>query len=699
MTSPSPASTRSLFIICLVLIALGLLAAVYGLKQRISAESSSKAVDIVMDYRELVGLAGMEGVPLETVLERVKGAGATAVALQEETIGDMENAGELEVRHAPGEVTPPLPEFPADANPVILMKPRTDASGFVHQVKRSDGLILQSSSIFTDDILRDGLQRAYPENSWREEESWYYIEGDPEIIRGLGLGLDPAKVEQIKAAGLRVMPRLKGGAGVSTRNLPASLAAVAAQIGEGSGETRGVLVFDGTMIPGYRTLLGQLARELEKNHLAYGAVEFAKQKGDAQLGAKLKGQIVRVHSISEEELSNLQPLQAIQRFGLAVKDRNIRVLYVHLPPVASERPGTMVANPKLQSTAQYVSGIKHEITTSGFTAADNGPAHPFKPLSLPRPLLALLFAGAAAGFLLWILSVLPAELPRGYVRVGYALVVLGLLLAFVFSVKMTSMGRMLFGLLAAVGYPMLALTWAYRKIDQLPKEKIHPLLSGIGALVVATLITLGGALLIAAMMAESRFLVKVGQFAGVKAALALPLLLFGALIVTDGVAKAGESFADYTARVRDRVREFLWKPLYLWGALAGVAALMAVALLLARSGNDSGVGVSDLELQFRSTLEQWLVARPRTKEFMLGHPLFLFAMVAGARGQRVLALVLLLGAAIGQVDVLNTYCHAHTPVLLSLLRTANGLWLGIGVGVILLAVFARKTLVGNRRLS
>ena len=691
MTSPSPASTRSLYSICLVVIALGLLAAAVALGQRIRVEASSKAVDIVMDYRELVGLAGMEGVPLETVLLRLKDAGATAVALQEETIGDMEDAGELEVRHAPGEVAPPLPEFPADADPVKL-KPRIDVSGFAHRVERSDGLILQSGSIVTDSILREGLRRAYPENSWREEESWYYIQGDPEIIRGLGLGLDPAKVAQIKAAGLRVMPRLKGGTGVSTRNLPAALAAVAKQIGSGSGETRGVLVFDGTMIPGYRTLLGQLADELKKNGLAYGAIEFARQKGDAQLGAKLKGQIVRVHSISEEELSNLQPLQAIQRFGLAVKDRNIRVLYVHLPPVASELPGLMAANPKLQSAARYVHGIKREITASGFVAATNGPAHPFKALALPAPLLALLFAGAAAGFLLWVLSVLPAELPRGYVRLGYALVVVGLLLAFAFSVKMTSQGRMLFGLLAALGYPLLALTWAYRKLDRLPKEKIHPLLSGIGALVTATLITLGGALLIAAMMAESRFLVKVGQFAGVKAALFLPLLIFGALIVTDGVAKAGESFTDYTARVRERLRDFLWKPLYLWGALAGVAALMAVALLLARSGNDSGMGVSTLELKFRSTLEQWLIARPRTKEFMLGHPLFLFAFVAGARGQRTLALVLLLGAAIGQVDVLNTYCHAHTPVLLSLLRTANGLWLGIGVGVILLVVFARKAL-------
>jgi len=679
MTSPSPVSTRSLYLICLVVIALGLLAAAIGLARRIRAEASSKAVDIVMDYREMVGLAGMEGVPLADVLTRMKGAGATAVALQEETIGELESAGQVQT-------------LPMTLNQMIR-SPRYAKPNETHHFTEWDMTLQPSFPAYG--IIYEGLTRAYPADNWISDGFRFYLEGDPEAIRELGLGLDPDKVAQIKAVGLRIMPRLKGGAGVSTRNLPASLVAVAKLIDSGKGDTRGVLVFDGTIIPGYRTLLGQLADEMKKNRLTYGAVEFGKQKGDAQLGTKLDGQLVRVHSISVEELSNLQPEEAVQRFGLAVKDRNIRVLYVHLPPVAGENPDSGNANvehPKLDSAVQYVYGIKKEIIVAGFTPAVNGPAHPFAPLALPAPLLALIFAGAGAGFLLWVLSVLPAELPRGYVRLGCVLVVLGLLFALGFSMKMTSVGRMLFGLLAAVGYPMLALTWAYRKLDRLPEERRHPLFSGIGALVTATLITLGGALLIAAMMAESRFLVKVGQFAGVKLALAMPLLLFGVLIVTDGVAKAGESLADYTARIRARLREFLWKPVYLWGILAAVVALVAVALLLVRSGNDSGVGVSALELKFRAILEQWLVARPRTKEFALGHPLFLFAMIAGARGQRTLALMLLLGAAIGQVDVLNTYCHAHTPVLLSLLRTANGLWLGIGLGVILLVVFARKAL-------
>jgi hypothetical protein len=67
-------------------------------------------------------------------------------------------------------------------------------------------------------------------------------------------------------------------------------------------------------------------------------------------------------------------------------------------------------------------------------------------------------------------------------------------------------------------------------------------------------------------------------------------------------------------------------------------------------------------------------------------------MVAAAQRRRVLALCLLVCAGIGQVDVLNTYCHAHTPVLLSLLRTANGLLLGVIVGVFLLLILTPRAL-------
>ena len=114
---------------------------------------------------------------------------------------------------------------------------------------------------------------------------------------------------------------------------------------------------------------------------------------------------------------------------------------------------------------------------------------------------------------------------------------------------------------------------------------------------------------------------------------------------------------------------------------AGLAAALLLYYML-RTGNTS-VGVSDLERSFRAFLDKVLVVRPRTKEFMLAHPIMLMVLYYGYRRQ--LWPLVLLGA-IGQVSLVNTFEHLHTPLLVSLVRTANGLALGIVLGVILIYV-------------
>jgi MFS family permease len=43
--------------------------------------------------------------------------------------------------------------------------------------------------------------------------------------------------------------------------------------------------------------------------------------------------------------------------------------------------------------------------------------------------------------------------------------------------------------------------------------------------------------------------------------------------------------------------------------------------------------------------------------------------------------------AIGQVSILNSFCHLHTPLTLTLLRVFNGLWVGALAGIILCVVW------------
>jgi hypothetical protein len=93
--------------------------------------------------------------------------------------------------------------------------------------------------------------------------------------------------------------------------------------------------------------------------------------------------------------------------------------------------------------------------------------------------------------------------------------------------------------------------------------------------------------------------------------------------------------------------------------------------------------VSEIELALRRQLEIIFIARPRFKEFLIGHPgLFLLAAFcpAGIRGAKTLALVLGL---LGQISLFNTFMHLHRPVSLSLLGTVYGAAMGLLLGLVL----------------
>ncbi len=698
MSSPTT-STRPLRTVCLGLIVLGLLAAGYVLWQRVRAEASSRAVEIVVDYNEVIALAGAEGVLPNNVFIKLKTAGATAVALPEETLETLEAQGAVNlIAHPAGIGTYPGGWAPTDP---------------VFTVETSSSLDMSGANTFA--FVSDGLQRVYPAANLSMQPPYrILVRGDRETVQDIGLGLDESKARLIRAVGLRVVPRLHGSPVLTSKSLNASLATLARLLGRAptndpwivgakpaptaqTDTQLGIVIFDGDTIPGYRALIPTLAEGLTTHHLVYGAVEFSKQKGDAALGKALNGRLVRVHSISREELATMTPGEAVQRFGLAAKDRNIRVLYVHVPPVVAGLVATtdakgqaVVTESRRDDFARFIAAVKFELTKNRFTVSDAKQAHPFTAPAVPAWALGFIFLGGGAAFFLLVLAVLPAALPSAWITVGFVFLGIGAAKAFVLASQFPDLGRMGFGLFTAICFPLLALVWTYRQLSPLSQGRMS-LFAAVRVLLVATGITVLGGLLIAAMLTDARYLVKMTAFVGVKAALAAPLLLFGLLVITDGVAKPDETVATWWARVTAGVRGFLNQPLYLWGILLAFAALVVVALMLARSGNEGGVGVSDLELRFRSVLEQWLIARPRTKEFLLGHPLFLLGLVAAMRHQRVLALVLLVGGAIGQVDVLNTFCHAHTPVTLSLLRVINGLWLGVIIGVIAaVIVFRRK---------
>lgn len=133
---------------------------------------------------------------------------------------------------------------------------------------------------------------------------------------------------------------------------------------------------------------------------------------------------------------------------------------------------------------------------------------------------------------------------------------------------------------------------------------------------------------------------------------------------------------------------------------AGVFGVL-LAVYLMRSGNFPIIPVTDSERIFRDYLDQLFVVRPRFKEFLIGHPLFMLGLVMRSRMRLVKnfywdgRFILWVGM-IGQISIINTFMHFHAPLGEAIVRTFNGLWIGFLVSLPLIYLFRKLIEVSSR---
>ena len=90
-------------------------------------------------------------------------------------------------------------------------------------------------------------------------------------------------------------------------------------------------MFNDEQVPGYPDKFKTLADQLKIDGEIYtpiGVVEFFNQRGINNIAAYLNKETVRVHSIAQNEMINYTPDTALDRFELAVTERNHRGLFV-----------------------------------------------------------------------------------------------------------------------------------------------------------------------------------------------------------------------------------------------------------------------------------------------------------------------------------------------------------------------------------
>lgn len=632
------------------LIAIGLVAAALSFHHRYEAEAKNRRVEIVVDWSDAQALANIynKKLAMDDVLTQLRQSGVTTIAVTEDTLGSLYGNGVLTYR-VEGKSTA-----------------MTFSPGYENQLPRVYAALQHKTQL--------GLT-IRPPSTLVVAAPWSQFNGTP-------IGLADDTVHAVRRNKLLVAPRLYNYTGVNTESINWELGQVRTQCGANG---LGPLIFAGSAVLGYRAFLHDTANALEQLQMTYGTVEFAKTFGDADLSRFAADRTVRVHSIGNDEMGTMDEPTAQERFVRAAKERNIRVLYVRL-----FTNGLTTEKDVIVANTTFVRHIVRGLVEGKLKINEEMPAHPWQQNPTPSRFLRVLMAlGIMAGLILLVTTFTGID-GRPLLILSAALLFGGLVLAF----PSTSMkAREILALLAACTFPTLALCGLRTPIRSSAdaSDLPHLIQRSLYYYVRATLVTIASIVFVVGLLSGRLFLLKVDEFLGVKAVLVVPVFLVF-VYYSFGMMDFPETFGWPKRRghIRNTVREFLAQPILVKQVLFWSIALVALALFVARSGNDPGVGVSPLELKVRALLDHYLLVRPRTKEFLLGHPaLFLaFAAIVAKRNRRLILALITLGA-IGQASLVDTFCHLHTPLFLSMLRATIGWVLGAAIGILILALVRR----------
>lgn len=629
------------------LIALGLLGGLVSTAHRWKAETRNRRVELVVDYGDAQALANTTRRQVDDVLQQLKAAGITTVAITEDSLGTLNTNGVVTYQRDGDEtVLTFAPGFPGQRARVIQM--------LAH---KAPGLTVTPEG-------PDGLRIGSP---WPQ-------------FNTIPIGLDSDAVRTVQGNGLLVAPRLVNFTGVMQDSIAWEMAQTKRQCMDAQGI--GPVIFAGASVLGNRGLIKATADALAANDLVYGSVELGKTLGDDELARLAEARTVRVHSIGTDEMGNMDEPTAVERFVRAGKERNIRVCYVRLFTFGLTGDADVV-----HANTEFVGKIVKGMKQADLTVA--GPAHPYQDDPKPGLVLRLLMALGVLGGTLLLLRVFTGIEGKAFaIALG-----LGLLVAAAAAVPGgTPKGREALALLSACVFPTLGLCCI-----ALPKPVRNGttgqvLARAFEAYVQMTAVTVIGILLVIGLLSGRLFLIKVDEFLGVKLVLVTPVILVAAYYGL-GLAALGRNatWAERCAAVRGCIQTLAARPLLVGQIMVGLVALAALAFLVARSGNDPGVGVSGTELKMRALLDKYLYVRPRTKEFALGHPALLLGLAAVAsRRFPQWVLPLLIVGSIGQSSLMDTFCHLHTPLLISGLHGLIGWILGAVFGALLWAVASRS---------
>ncbi|TVY09318.1 DUF5693 family protein [Paenibacillus cremeus] len=661
------------------LVILGMIAAIPVAYQRHETEQGSgRKVEFVMDYRDLLEISDTQTDPrkfMTTQLQEMKKHGIHSAAIYEATLNELKLSRRIELFSSHEAMALTQTPISPNENFTYLLFSEKDAE------QKLQPLINQTFSSLN--------VKTRPWSYKNQPGMIIEMAMDDAMLKTMDP--DPITMQMLKDQGFTIVVRMSNRRPFVANQMDALL---------GQLQQFGVkrFIIDGETVPGFVSEkdlknIDIMAELMQKHNIGLAAIELQKtpQKGFNSLAKKIHFNVVRLHSftekdgekltenITEEELKSREQGVA-DRFVLAVKDRNIRMVFLNAHAVKSLDKGKII-NP-LDAIYASLDGIGEDSTLPRIQKAGYvfGPATSFQ----------LVHSGwqNAAKVLLWLGAIGLITLTISYFipEIALAVFVLGIIGSAGLLVLNSTTFSQALALVSSTCAPTLAIMFALRTgRRKLENPGGSRLAFAIWLLLRTSLISVMGILCIVGLLNQINYMYVLDQFRGVSflhlAPIALAALYW--LLFSEKMT--------YGGRVT-RARQMLQANISVLWIIAAAAIAGAGMYYLSRTGNEGQA--SAFERYFRSFLENTLGVRPRTKEFLIAHPIFLLGGYLCFKYRS--ALLLLLVGVIGQASIVDTFAHLHTPLLISSIRIVYGLTFGTLIGLALIVVWEIVSRSWNR---
>lgn len=695
----------------LVLLALlGLLASLVPIVNRVQTEESNKYYDYVLDYASLRSMARQSSQTEDEWLDLFRSLGVDKVALSEASALNLHDNAAIPV-HA------------------MTVKKAAESYGWENNYPAEVVSWLSESTDVSDAIIWTETAAAYEwmldafNARFENFEAKTYLEGEHgfifiqqqengmkgEKLLDLRLGIWPGTVELLERHGYQIVPRT-----VTQKDMNGTKFAEA-YIDVLKHYNAPYFMNNGDELVGYESDEGWdlLVQYLNESGASVAMMEQNDQSqnqtwpGIEDLLNETGYRGIRVFNEWAYIQNRYQycgyegPEEITNTFFRAIAERNCKVIFLKmiLEPDsdvswdADEKEWVYITDP-----AEYekmLADLDTRLAPLGYTRG----TVPAMEMEDPSVLLKVV-QGIGTAALLVMLFDLFFFIGKRWRTILLALGALGfaglaVLKPTMFRLILSMSGGIVMPSLAAVG--LCRVLMEKRRTE--PQAKFGRVLGyTLGISVLTILTAFCGSLLATSALSQLSYMIEMDLYRGVKIMQLIPIGLFilAYLLVyayeetgaRDAVlAHAGprgekgrvKRFNAYFAQVMKTPMQLGWFVAIVVIAVAAVFLLLVFVYYIYRTGNSTTT--PETELAFRNFLENTLIARPRTKEMLIGWPMLMLFIWSLRRGMKFLPMVFGMGMSIGLVSVVNTFLHIRTPFLLSLLRTGWGILFGLLIGL------------------